>query len=312
VLFILMMAPVARTAEVQPLLISLSPPGEDPMKQGRQESEHRPAPFRKYWLNQVDPSPDTTAYVLRPSGTMDPVGPDLTASGTAVSFQTPMGDGPMHGVHNLYVVDRYLAGSEQIVRTAKWIVIHHNCGWGHDYKYDEGKTEAKSSSGIPLEIVGSGLWDRYLHSHTSSGDLLDFKVLHYGRPVDGAKVVLETAHGWTKELTTGPDGTASFKLVRDYYPQGWQHFNRRHRDRFKVVAEYVEAKSGEYEGAAYESVRHISSLSWTYSPSRSDYSSYSHGLLIGSLSLAITGVGIYAYRERRKRPYREVRFRETD
>ena len=110
-------------------------------------------PIRKYWLNRTDLSPDIKAYLLRPSGELEPIAPAFTPSGASISFQTPMGDGPFHGVHNLYVVDRFLAGREQIVRTAKWITIHHNCGWGHDYKYDEEKIEAKGVIIIKRVVV---------------------------------------------------------------------------------------------------------------------------------------------------------------
>jgi hypothetical protein len=50
----------------------------------------------------------------------------------------------------------------------------------------------------------------------------------------------------------------------------------------------------------------ISTLPWRYLPARSEYTSYAHGLSLAGLAATATGIGVYAYRERRKRPYREV------
>jgi len=82
------------------------------------------------------------------------------------------------------------------------------------------------------------LWDKYFHSHTRSGDTVRFKILYYGKPVQGAKAWLTTAKRWTKELITDKNGMASFQLIRDYYPERWSDFRNQHKDSFTVTAKY--------------------------------------------------------------------------
>jgi len=77
-----------------------------------------------------------------------------------------------------------------------------------------------------------------------------------------------------------------------------------------VTAEYEADLKGSYQNKSYDRTSYIATLPWKYSPSRQDYSSYSFGLLIGSLSLTVSGIGVYAYRERRKKPYKRITFDE--
>ncbi len=300
---------IASAADIKPLQLSL-PPTSD---RGRRpvESEHRPVPMRIYWLNDSNLSKDAEALVLHPDGSVEKVALKKRGRGMSVSFKTPFGDGPMHGVHNLYVIDRSVIDSVLRVRIAKWMTIHHHCSWGHDYKYDE-RIRPKSLDTIPLEIVGEGLWDGNFHSDTRSGDRVTFRVLSYGRPVAKARVRLCTVRGWCKEHITDRDGTVTFQLIRDYYPEGWSQFRSRHRDRFYVTAEYEVKEQGIYSGKAYDGIKMVSTLSWWYSPSRKDYASYSMGLSVGMLSLTVTAIAIFIYRERRRRPLKEIILNEKD
>ena len=68
------------------------------------------------------------------------------------------------------------------------------------------------------------------------------------------------------------------------------------------------AEAGEVDGRPYRSTRYLASFTGNYYPSPDDYESYAYGLAFGLFALVATGLGIYLYRRRRNRPYREVRF----
>ncbi len=301
---------IASAADIKPLQLGL-PPLSD---RGRRpvESEHRPAPVRIYSLNDANLSKDAEAYLLHPDGSIERVAIKKKGGGITLSFRTPFGDGPMHGVHNLYVIDRKVIDGILVVRVAKWMTIHHHCSWGHKYKYDRERLRPRFLDTVPLEIVGYGLWDGNFHSYTRSGDRIPFRVLSYGRPAPEARVRLCTARGWCREKITDSDGRVTFQLIRDYYPDSWSHFRSQHRDRFYVTAEYEIKDKGTYSGETYNAIKMVSTLSWWYSPSRKDYTSYLAGFSVGMITLTLTGVSIFIYRERRKRPLKEVVFNEKD
>ena len=291
------------------LLISLAPPGGNTGRKHALESEHHPVPVRTYWLDGGNISADAHACVLHPDGSMEEIPLKRDERGVSLSFETPFRVDRMHGVHDVYAVDTRLEDRVLYVRVAKWITIHHSCGWGHEYRYVRDRIEPKSLESIPLEILCDGLWDGNFHSNVMAGDSLDFQVLGHGRPVEGAGVTLRTARGWTKEIETDEEGIASFRLIRDYYPGRWIDFDRRHRDRFVVTAVYEIDEGGAFSGEEYDRVRLVSSLQWHYSPSRKDYVSSLAGLSIGILVVIVSGTGVFVYRERRKKPFREVFFR---
>ena len=98
------------------------------------ESEHRPVPKRTYHFNDHRRRADVKAFVRRPDGTI--IEPEVHLGyNPGLSFPTPMGDGPVHGANSVYVVEQGIAENTLLVRTAKWITMHHSCGWGHDGKF---------------------------------------------------------------------------------------------------------------------------------------------------------------------------------
>jgi hypothetical protein len=276
------------------------------------ESEHRPQLLRQYHLISSILAQDLKAFVLDPTGNVSEARLASESNGVTVSFKTPFGDGPMHGVHNLYVLDQQVIGNRLVIRTAKWHTIQHNCGWGHAYKHDSERIRAKTLDSIPLEISCGELWDGNFHAQVRSGDLLHFCVRLYGVPLAGARIRLTSGKGWTKQSTTEADGTTSFQLIRDYYPMRWNEFNSRNRERFTVVAEYEVPQTGVFSEKEYDRILYISSIPWIYSPSRDDYTSYLYGLFIGFFVLVAGIGGVYVHRERRRKPYREIAFSEKD
>ena len=321
-------SPVNAARIIEPLQLSLNLPsavtGEDcghPPVAGSQsgssnkrprlvqESEHRPVPKRKYHFNDHRRRAGVKAFVRRPDGSV--IEPELSLGvNPRVTFSTPRGDGPAHGANSVYVVEQGIEENTLLVRAAKWITMHHSCGWGHDNKFDDTRTNPQALETIPFEIIIDKLWDPNYHASVKSGDQLLVTVVSYGKPVPGAKVTLKTEKGWIKQMMTDENGTATLQLIRDYYPSSWQNFHRNYRANFLVTAEYEADLKGNYRDQPYNRISYITTLPWKYSPSRQDYSSYTFGLLIGALSLTVSSVGVYAYRERRKKPYKRISFDE--
>jgi len=274
------------------------------------ESEHRPQPVRKYWLNTCGISDNAKAYFMHPEGDYSQVPVERDNHDISVTVKTPFGEGPAHGANNVYLVDQLVHDDVLIKKTAKWVVVHHNCGWGHDHKFNEKRLHPQSLPEVPLEIVVDDLWDSNFHSNVMSGDTINLQVLSYGKPAPNASVTVVSDKGWSKNITTDDQGRASFQLVRDYYPESWSLFNRQHLGTIKLSAVYTVPEKGDYNGQPYESVLMNSSFSWRYYPARKEYVSYAYGLVVVGLFMVVSGIGVYGYRERRKKPYREIRFDE--
>lgn len=274
-----------------------------------QESEHRPVAQRTYHFNHHRRWANITAYVRRPNGEV--IEPKLSLGYTSsVSFSTPFGSGPAHGANSVYVVEQGVSGEVLTIRTAKWITMHHSCGWGHDNKFDDKLINPQSLETIPFEIVIDKLWDPNFHLSVASGDILKITVLSYGKPVAGAMVTLSSEKGWNKQVLTDKNGQATIQMIRDYYPSLWTKFKRTHRGEFLVTAQYDADQKGSFDGDAYERVSYITTLPWKYSPSLNDYASYSYGLALALLAMTVSGFGVYIYRERRKKPYKGIIFDE--
>lgn len=273
------------------------------------ESEHRPTPERTYFLSGSILSPSARAYLLHPDGShaeLDLIfGPQ-----SKVSFKMPMREDHRHGPNNVYVVDKEVKNGELIVRTAKWITIHHSCGWGHDYRNDSDRLKARTLAEIPFDIVIDDLWDGNFHVRTSSGDQLRVKTLAFGTPIQGSKITTTTEKKWQNTETTGKDGIADIQLIRDYYPAGWNTFKRTKLGHLNLKAEYQLDQSGVYQGQPYTKVRYITTLPWRYTPAFTDYASYAYGLGLGFAAFLVSGFGIYYFRERRKKPYQGINFDE--
>ncbi len=289
--------------------------GQQYKRPGRQgartdfESEHRPKSIRTYFLRGDTLSPQSMAYLLHPDGSQNEI--DLIQGQQAkISFTMPMHDDYRHGPNNVYIVDKKVQDNELIIRTAKWITVHHSCRWGHDYRNDNNRLQARNLNSIPLDIVIDDLWDNNFHVRTRSGEQLKIQALNFGKPVQGTQVTLTTEKKWHHTEITDSDGIANIQLIRDYYPTDWVSFKRTKLGHLYIKAQYQIEESGEHLGQQYSKVRYITTLPWRYTPASADYASYSYGLGLGLASLLISGLGVFVYRERRRKPHQGIRFDE--
>ncbi|HSH14195.1 MAG TPA: hypothetical protein VLA15_10610, partial [Desulfurivibrionaceae bacterium] len=255
-------------------------PGGAGQSHGGHESEHRPQPLRTYWLNTCQISEQAEAFVTRPEGAVEPVAIERDGHEVKLAISTPMGEGPSHGANHLYLVDRTVENGILLINTAKWLTIHHNCGWGHDHRFNPARQAAQPFAGAPLEIVVERLWDTNFHSNVMSGDQISFRVLSFGRPAPGATVVIESDRGWQKRVTSDQEGRGIFQLVRDYYPEAGQLFDRSKTGVLRLRADYETGDGGQSGGQDYARTRMSSTFSWRYYPARREYVSTALGLLI--------------------------------
>jgi hypothetical protein len=274
---------------------------------GRFESEHRPLPVRTYKIIPQQLLPEAWAKMLQADGTEKDLAIE-TCHTNVFSLKMPMDDSPLHGPNNIYVFDQQVKDGVLEVRTAKWLTIHHSCGWGHEYRNDPERLAPRSLESAPLDIVVDNLWNGNFHNALHSGDELVIHVYSYGKPVADATVTISTEKGWTTRKKTDAEGTARVQLIRDYYPETWQVFKRTQLGRLALTAEYSEEGKSSYGGKDFNRTHFITSFSWKYVPAGEDYNSYSYGLLVGSLGFLGSGFGVYHYRLKRKKPRKTIVF----
>ncbi|MEW6220707.1 MAG: hypothetical protein AB1634_14415 [Thermodesulfobacteriota bacterium] len=286
-------AGLAAGGELPFLVLAPAPPrgaGHEACAPPAVESEHRPQPVRAYRLS--GPVSDAAAaWVQRPTGAVDEAVIRQQGPVAVVSFPAAMGDGPMHGLHSLYVVDRQALAAGEEIRVAKWVTIHHSCGWGHAYKHDPERLTAHCLDTIPLEVVGHDLWDGNFHSDVRAGDQLRFQVLSFGRPVAEAAVRLKTAGGWEKEEPSDQEGWVAFQLPADSFPGDWGEFRSSQRTPFTVQARWS-------TGPEEARTRMTSTLVWRAGPARAAYRSRLAGLALVLAGLGASGLGVFLFRRR--------------
>ena len=274
---------------------------------GRFESEHRPLPVRTYKILPEQLLPEARAMMLQADGTSKELAVE-TCHTNVFSLKLPMDDGPLHGPNHIYVIDQQVKDGVLEVRTAKWLTIHHSCGWGHDYRNDPERLKARNLESAPLDIVVDNLWDGNFHNALHSGDELVIRVFSYGKPVAGATLSITSEKGWTKRTKTDAEGIARIELIRDYYPATWQLFKRTELGKLAMTAEFTEEKATTHGDKVVEKTHYLTSFSWKYVPASDDYNSYSYGLLIGSLGFLGSGLGVFQYRLKRRKPKKKVVF----
>jgi len=259
-------------------------------------------PLRRYRLSAQDLAPSAVASVLRPDGTVEQarLGADDEGLWVEVATSTDEPHEPVHGANSVYVIDQQVAEGARVVRTAKWVALHHSCRWGHPYKHEADRQVLSGLPEAPLDIIGESLWDGNFHIKTASGDELVLQVLLKGAPLAGAAVTVRSEKGWTRQLTTDAQGKVSVQLVQDAYPARWELFSRDRRGRLLVTASHEYEEAGTLDGQPYERVKLVTTLPWRYSTPRSAYSSQAWGLGLTVLTVFVAGGGVFLSRERRK------------
>jgi hypothetical protein len=210
------------------------------------------------------------------------------------------------GFYATYAIEKTVRDGRLWLSVAKSEVLMHSCRDGrHDRLAVAERIPHHTLAQAPIEVVRERLDGEDFHTELRSGDELAFRVLKDGQPAAGATVRMVTGHGWEKTVVSDAEGRARFQMIRDYYP-AWDAFERRHRERFLVLASLELDQEGSLDGQPYQRARFETSLPGSYLPSKSDYLSSLVGLAIGLFALTFTGLAVYLYRRRRLRPFQEI------
>lgn len=216
---------------------------------------------------------------------------------------------PEMGFYNAYFTRQSVQGDTLWVQSAKAELLNGTCCKKLP-DIDPARMRGFGDPTRPLELVRAHQDDEKLFTRMVSGDRVAFTVLRMGQPLPGAQVTMLTQMGWQKRAVADADGRVEFTLIRDYFPD-WKDFRRYTKETFVVVADVEVAEGGHLAGRTYEKVHYQATLSGKYAPSPYDYKSYAWGLGIAVFVAAFGGLGIYLYRRRRLKPFKEVRFDET-
>ncbi len=214
---------------------------------------------------------------------------------------------PDNGYYNLFYIDRTVQDNTLYIKTAKFENMRFN--HSNDAIYDEEKMSAHSIKEVPFDILRLREDGETFYHRLYSGDKIRLKVLLNSEPIEGVTLTLSTMTGWSKTLKTDKNGIALFTLIKDYFPE-WNEFDRRHKNKFVLVANYKEDANTSLDG--YGSINYEATYSSLYYPEASGYTSYAYGLMAATLAAIISGFIIYFFRRGRKKPFKEVRFDEKD
>jgi len=197
---------------------------------------------------------------------------------------------PKSGYYTLY----YLQEKKSTTNVTKYEFKRFD--HSSDEEYNKEKMSAKSIEEVPFDILRLRADDETFYSRPQSGERLRFLVLKDAKPLAKATLTLTTEFGWQKVLYTDKDGIAEVQLIKDYLPE-WDNFNKRFREKFLVTATFSQSDD-----------KYKASYTGEFMPSRSEYQSYAYGLIITLVLLVVLSVGVYLYRMRVQKPFKEVTF----
>ncbi len=264
---------------------------------------------KQVWLRQGD-SIKTAPYVVSDNISERLMMVDLGGRKTSVASNTENGrmtlktDLPEIGFYETYLEQREVRDGRLLVRLPKIELLWANCSAKAVDEEEVAKPIVNDQSA--LELVREHKPDEGCMARLVSGDVVNFRVLSYGKPVAGVPVTMVTQEGWRNTQTSDESGKVAFTMIREYYPK-WFEFKKFHTDTFLTIAEMDKPEAGVLEGRRYSSAHYVATLPGKYRPSPYDYRSYAWGLGISLFVVVFGGLAVYLYRRRRLKPYREER-----
>ena len=213
------------------------------------------------------------------------------------------------GYWNLYLVLKRMSSDTLYIDVAKAELLSHSCRNGHP-NVRKAVLPRIYPDKIPFEIVRERWLNENFHFFIASGDRFTYKPLFKGKPVSGIPVVLSTEKGWMNKKITNTKGEVTFQFIQDYFTR-WSEIRGRKIYAYLIYSEFTKKTSGNYKGKTYHYIHYSTSMSDGYFPSRTMYLSMVWGLVIFIISLVVISVGVFVYRERRKKPYKEYQFDEN-
>ncbi len=214
------------------------------------------------------------------------------------------------GYYNTYLTIKKAVGDTLHVSIAKAELLNHSCRNGH-HKRLEARPVRTYPEVTDFEMIRNRNPHEDYHYFTSSGSEEVFKVIYDGKPRSGVKVTLNTEKGWSKTFFTDENGEINAQFIQDYFSK-WQELNSREIYYYMLKADYTTEKDIHFKGKDYSYVHYTLTMSDGYHPARTMYASMVWGLIVFLIALIASVAGIFIYKERRKRPYKEIKFNESN
>jgi len=297
-----------------PIYFTLSDPTKNDKGRGGMHShggdyknESYKAPSKKAWLvsgeNNLVSSLDLKTFVFDTMQTQKDVKLDNKMGINTYSFEVPK-----NGYYNLFAKSEIINDDTLFYRVAK--LEYLNGKHGSEDIYNEGIKKELKTDKIKIDLLR--LKDDNENSffyRISMGDTLKFKATLDGKPLQNADLDIDLNSGWSKNIKTDANGTASFVIIRDYFPS-WDRFDKRYKQEMLLTLTFSEDTNGTISDQQYKKVNYILTYPLSYYPNSSDYQSYSYGLLVGLFVFVLSGIVVYLYRRRRTKPFKEIKYEE--
>ena len=214
------------------------------------------------------------------------------------------------GYYNAYLIQKEVVGDTLNITVAKSEMLNHSCRNGH--KLIRGIVGPHIyPEAIPVEITRKRLLAEDLHYFTTSSDEVEYQFLVNGKPVEGANLTLVTQKNWNKTLKTNKEGKSTFQFIQDYF-SSWQELNNREIYYYLIYGEVTLPEQGNYNGSEYSYIHYTTSLSDGYRPAKTMYMSMFWAFAVFILVTVITVAGIFIYRLRRQKIYKEIKLDEKN
>ena len=305
---------ISKITPETPIYFTLSDPNEKDSSMGGMHSNsfnYKNAmsknPSKKVWLvfekNKPISNFDLKTFVFDTKQTQKNIKIDNKDGITTYSF-----DMPKSGYYNILAENETIKDSELFYRVAKLEYLNGKHG-GKDIYDDNVKKELKTDKvKIDLVRIKDKKEDSFFYA-IGMGDTLKFKAMLDGKPLKNANIAINLNSGWNKNIKTDENGTASFVIIRDYFPS-WNDFNKRYKQDLLLTLTFNEEKSGHIGNQEYKKINYILTYPLSYYPNSSDYQSYGYGLIIGIFIFTLSGIVVYIYRRNRTKPFKEIKYEE--
>ncbi len=288
--------------------------GGDKKVSKREKKSYRPSTKYIQWIRKgnsvkdaayicLDKDIDYTMHLFSPTGKKESIN---LIKGQACYAKFEMND---EGYYNAYLIIKKVKGDTLYINIAKAELLNHSCRNGHHKKL-----EARPVNTYPkvskFEVYRKRQPYEDFHYFTFSGGDETFKVIYLGKPVSGVKVKINTEKGWSKTMLSDENGEINTKFIQDYFSE-WKELEHRKIFYYMLEAEYTIKKDINYKGKDYGYIHYTLTMSDGYRPSKTMYSSMVWGLIVFVITLVVSIGGIFIYKERRKKPYKEITFKES-
>ena len=245
------------------------------------------------------------ALVFAPSGKRIEHKLDSLNQKTTLSFSNPE-----EGFYNEYVVSKSVSGDTLYYAIAKGELLNHSCRNGHAHVREMMPYKVYPKD-IPFEIVRKRMMHEDFHYFVSSGEKVTYRILLNGVPAKGIRTKLSTQKGWINPKRTDEKGAVRYQFLQDYFTP-WQEINNREEYTYVLFANVTIPESGVFGNQSYNYIKYTTSISDAYRPAKTFYQSMFWSIIVLLLTTVGTILGIYYYRSRRNRPFKEIIFDEAN